>query len=70
MAPLSESVLPEGINGLLFLLLVPYLPLALRRAYGSSMSGAIGKSVLIIVGDAVLLIFGFTGMALFTLAML
>lgn len=61
---------PEGIGGLLTLAFVLYLPLALRRTYGSGLAGAAGKSLVILSVDVVLLLFGFVVVVLLALALL
>jgi hypothetical protein len=60
----------DGIGGLLALAFVLYLPLALRRTYGSSLAGAVGKSLVIVLVDAVLLLCGFIFVVLLALALL
>ena len=54
-----ELLLPIGLNPLLVLLVLVYLPLALRRSYGSSVGGAMGKSLLVAIADLLLLVSGF-----------
>lgn len=60
----------DGIGGPLALAFVLYLPLALRRTYGSSLAGAVAKSLVIVLLDAVLLLFGFIFVVLLALALL
>jgi hypothetical protein len=61
---------PDGIGGPLTLAFIIYLPLALRRTYGSSLAGAAGKSLFILSVDLVLLLFGFVFVVLLALALL
>lgn len=59
-----------NVDGLLSLLLLLYLPLALRRAYGSSVGGAVAKSLFIVLVDAVMLVFGFAAAAIVALVLM
>jgi hypothetical protein len=59
-----------NVDGLLSLLLLLYLPLALRRAYGSSLAGAVAKSLFIVLVDAVMLVFGFAAAAIVALVLM
>jgi len=65
---LLERALPVH-TGLMSLLLILYLPLALRGTYGSGWAGAIGKSALILLGYSLLLGAGFIGTLAFVFAM-
>jgi hypothetical protein len=67
---LGQLVLSMEIGGLLFVLLILYLPLALRRTYGSSWSGALGKAVFIFAADSVLLVIGLSSAALLALTLM
>ena len=58
------------IGNVFALLLLVYLPLALRKAYGSSWFGAIGKSALMCGSYALVLIFGFAAAAIVALALM
>lgn len=55
-------------DGLLFPLLLIYLPVGLWRAYGSGVAGALGKSVLIYFSYGILLVGAFALASLLTLA--
>jgi hypothetical protein len=57
-------------GALLIVLFLAYLPLALRRAYGSSLVAAIGKSLAIQSAYAVLLVAGFAGLLLLALSLM
>lgn len=57
-----------GIGGLAVIFFVLYLPLALRRTFGSSIGGACGKSVVILLLDGALLLAAFILVLLVTLA--
>jgi hypothetical protein len=67
---LGELVVSMEIGGLLFVLLILYLPLALRRTYGSSWPGAIGKAVFVFAADSVLLVIGLSSAALLALTLM
>ncbi|MCB1695434.1 MAG: DUF3667 domain-containing protein [Halioglobus sp.] len=54
----------------LLLVFVLYLPLALRRAYGSPLAGATARALVILVLDAFLLLLAFAGLTLLTLALM
>ncbi len=58
------------VDGLFGLALVAYLPLGLRRAYESSVIGAIGKSLLIYAAYFLLLIVGFVALSLVVVLLL
>lgn len=60
----------RSMEGWAFLALVVYLPLALRRAYGSGWRGALFKSLFICVTYAVMLVVGFAAMVLLALVLL
>jgi len=68
LALLLERALPVQMD-LMAVLLVLYLPLALRRTYGSGWAGAIGRSALILLGYSLLLGVGFIGTLAFVFAM-
>ena len=55
---------------MLALVLLVYLPLALRRAYGSSWFGALGKSLAMCISYAVVLALGFALVAFSVLALM
>jgi hypothetical protein len=55
---------------LLVLALLAYLPLALRGAYGSSLPGAIAKSLLIYLLYVILLLIGFAAVSVLVVALL
>lgn len=59
-----------NINWLLSLVLGIYLPLALRRCYGSGWPGAVAKSLLLYVSYTAALLVGFAAVAVLTLAQL
>ena len=59
-----------ALEGWAFLALVMYLPLALRRAYGSGWRGALGKSLFICVSYFVMLVLGFVAIGLLALVLL
>ena len=61
--------LAPGFEPWLFLLLGAYLPIALWRAYGSGIAGAIGKSLFIYVTYGIQLVFGFAGIAILAVAL-
>ncbi len=65
-----DATFEWDVEGIIIPLNTIYLPLALRRAYGSSWSGAILKSLFISLSNALIVIMGLAGLALFTLAML
>jgi hypothetical protein len=58
------------MDALLFFGLLVYLPLALRRCYGSSWSGSLLRSLVIYVSYAVVLVAAFAALALLALALL
>ncbi len=60
----------EGAGGLLVLWMLVYLPLALRRAYGSSWGGAIGKTLFIYLSYGLMMLAGFVVVAITALLML
>jgi hypothetical protein len=70
LAEVIEMVVPVGLGWPRFILVMLYLPLALRRVYGSSVAGAIGKSIFIVAVDSVLLVFGFAAAAVVALALM
>lgn len=57
-------------DGFLVVLLLLYLPLALKRAYGSALAAAIGKSLAVQFAYAMLLGGGIAGVFLLTLSMM
>jgi len=57
-----------NVDGLFSLVLAVYLPLALRRGYGSSWGGAIGKSLALLLSYAIALFVGVVAAALAVLA--
>jgi hypothetical protein len=63
---------PTGVNAdpVLVLMLLAYLPLALRGAYGSSVAGALAKSLFIYLTYLVLLILGLAVVSVLVVAML
>ncbi len=68
LALVVERALPVHMD-LMALLLILYLPLALKRTYGSGWGGAIGRSALILLGYSLLLGAGFIGTLVFVFAM-
>ena len=70
LTTVAEWLLPFSLGALLLGWVLLYLPLALRRAYGSGWGGALSKSVFIVLADALLLAVGFTGAALVALALM
>jgi hypothetical protein len=70
IASLGELVLSVEIGGIVFVLLILYLPLSLRRAYGSNWPGAIGKAAFVIAADSVLLVIGLAVAALIALTLM
>ncbi|TGD71763.1 DUF3667 domain-containing protein [Mangrovimicrobium sediminis] len=64
-----EYALPSA-TGWLFAWGVLYLPLALRRAYGSGWGGAIGKSLFIYISYGVMFALGLSAVAVLALALL
>jgi len=58
------------MDGLLFMGLVIYLPLALRKTYGSGWVGAAFKSLFICISYAFILIFGFAAVAALALLLI
>lgn len=67
LSALFEAVGWQG-GSVFALLLLVYLPLALRKAYGSSWFGAIGKSAVMCFSYALVLIVGFAAVAIMALA--
>ena len=59
-----------GFESWLILALAAYMPLALWRAYGSGLRGAIGKSLFIYFSYGILLLLGFIAVAILTVALL
>lgn len=66
---LNSGLYEDGIGKFLLLVFVIYLFLALRRAYGSSIGGAIGKAGFILIADAFCLLMGFVLVSLIALAL-
>ncbi len=64
------GLLDLGLSALLYLVLVAYLPLALRRTYGSGWWGAVGKSMVIYFSYFWLLVAAFSGAAIVALVLL
>ena len=62
--------LDTHIGGFLFLFLLAYLPVGLWRAYGSGVSGAIFKSLLIYVSYGILLALGFAAVSVMVLVLM
>ena len=58
------------MDGWVFAALLAYLPLALKRTYGSGWGGAVGKSMFIYFSYALMLIMGFAAVAMLALLML
>lgn len=56
-------------DGLTFLLLI-YLPLALRRCYGSGLGAAVGKSFFLLLSYIIFLALGFSAMAVAVMALM
>lgn len=69
LSALFDAVGWQG-GGVFALLLLVYLPLALRKAYGSSWFGAIGKSAAMCFSYALVLIAGFAAVAIMALALM
>jgi hypothetical protein len=70
---LLDTVLERFIDhfdGLFFLLLLVYLPLALRRTYHSSFAAAVGKSLFIYLAYVTLLGVGIAGLTLVALTLM
>jgi hypothetical protein len=67
---LLELALPVSLGWVRFLLVMLYLPVALRRVYGSGVFGAVGKSLFIVAVDSVLLVLGFAAAAVVALALM
>jgi hypothetical protein len=57
-------------DGWLFLALLVYMPLALRRAYGSGIAGALGKSLFLYIGYGLSLMVGFAGVVVLAVALM
>jgi len=57
-------------EAVIIILFLAYLPLALKRAYGSSLIAAIGKALVIQSAYAVLLGVGFGGLLLLALSLM
>ena len=62
--------LGNAIGGWLLLALVIYLPLGLRRAYGSGFPGALAKSLFLYFGYGIVLLVGFALVVLVALALM
>lgn len=60
----------SALDGVAFIGLIIYLPLALMRVYGSGTIGAVVKSLFIYFAYGITLIFGFVAIVLLTLAFL
>jgi len=60
----------EHSDGLFFLLLLVYLPLALRSTYHSSFAAAIGKTLFIYLAYVILLGVGIVGLTLVALTLM
>ncbi len=67
---LAEWLLSASFHWLLFLLVPLYLPMALKRTYGSSTLGAIGKSLVIAIANSLLTTFGFALLAMIVLVLM
>ena len=57
-------------GGWLFLALVVYMPLALRRAYSSGIPGALGKSLFLYISYGISLMVGFVGVVILAVALM
>ena len=57
-------------GGWLFLALVVYMPLALRRAYSSGIPGALGKSLFLYISYGLSLMVGFAGVVILAVALM
>ncbi len=57
-------------GGWLFLALVVYMPLALRRAYGSGIPGAVSKSLFLYISYGISLMVGFAGVVILAVALM
>lgn len=66
----AVALISENLDGVLLLFTLLYLPLALRRVYSSSLSGALFKSLAIAFVYGALLIFGLAGISILTLALM
>ncbi len=67
ISELLEYTAAYAAGTLLMLGLLLYLPLALRRAYGSSLIGALGKSTVILLAHGLMTISGFVAILMFVL---
>ena len=66
----AAALFTDALSGFFLLALVVYLPLSLRRVYGSSIAGAVAKSVAIGLLYGLLLVAGFALMSMLTLALM
>jgi hypothetical protein len=57
-------------DGFMFLVTLAYLPIALKRTYGSSIAGAVGKSALIWIIYSIMLTIGFALVAVLALSLM
>ena len=62
--------LQYDFGGWLFLALVVYMPLALRRAYSSGIPGALGKSLFLYISYGISLMVGFAGVVILAVALM
>ena len=58
------------VDGVLVLAALIYLPIALWRAYGSGIAGALGKAVVIWLAYGIMLVLGFAVVTIITLALM
>jgi len=66
----AAALFTEALDGFFLFALALYLPLSLRRVYGSSIAGAVAKSVAIGLLYGILLVAGFAFMSMLTLALM
>ena len=64
------ALFTQSLDGIILLALLLYLPLSLRRVYGSSLAGALTKSVAITLIYGFLLVIGFAFISMVALALM
>lgn len=64
------ALFTQSLDGIILLALLLYLPLSLRRVYGSSLAGALTKSVAITLIYGFLLVMGFAFISMVALALM
>ncbi|MEP1471020.1 MAG: DUF3667 domain-containing protein [Halieaceae bacterium] len=64
------ALFTESMSSIILLVLFLYLPLSLRRVYGSSVAGALAKSIAVILIYGSMLVMGFVFISMLALALM